>query len=134
DGLEGGNDLYEGLRNCNIFLENIDQVPDMTDEEKAKWTAEVKFLKAYYHFLLMRMYGPIPIIRNNLPIDAGLDEVRVFREPVDVGFGYIVDLLNEALPDLSMTITDEQSELGRITKPIAATVKAQVLLTAASPL
>lgn len=134
DGRNGGDPLYEGIRNCNIFFENIYDVPDMDDIEKDRWVAEVKFLKAYYHFLLMRNYGPIPIIRENLPIDAGLEEVRVSREPVDSGFNYIVQLLDEAIPDLPLIITDEGSELGRINKPIAASMKAMVLVTAASPL
>ncbi|SFC55003.1 Starch-binding associating with outer membrane [Parapedobacter composti] len=134
DGLNGGIDMYQAIRDCNIFIDNIYSVPDMTMEEKQRWEAEVKFLKAYYHFLLMRMYGPIPIIRENLPIDAGLDEVRVSREPVDVGFNYIVQLLDEAIPHLPLIITDEGMELGRITRPIAMSIKAQVLVTAASPL
>lgn len=134
DGFNGGVDLYEGIRNCNIFLENIYNVPDMEEEEILKWEAEVKFLKAYYHFLLMRMYGPIPIVRENQPIDAGLEEVRVSREPVDAVVDYIVQLLDEASPYLPTVITDEANELGRITQPIALSVKALVRVTAASPL
>src|SRR3546814_7356253 len=29
--------LYQGIRNCNIFLENISRVPDMEEEEKRRW-------------------------------------------------------------------------------------------------
>src|SRR3546814_17102010 len=73
-------DLYRGIRECNIFLENIESVPDMSSSEKARWTAEVKFLKAYYHFWLLRMYGPIPLIKNNLAIRS--EERRVGKECV----------------------------------------------------
>src|SRR5690606_9785115 len=66
DGGEGGADLFQAIRDCNIFLENIGKVPDMDQSEKDRWIAEVKFLKAYYHFYLIRMYGPIPLIRENL--------------------------------------------------------------------
>ena len=38
----------------------------MTDKEKSTWKAEAIFLKAYYHFLLVRQYGPIPIVDKNL--------------------------------------------------------------------
>src|SRR3546814_16145775 len=44
--------LYQGIRNCSIFLENISRVPAMEEEEKRRWAAEVKFLKPYYHFYL----------------------------------------------------------------------------------
>src|SRR5699024_4726333 len=134
DGLNGGVDLFQAIRDCNIFIENIHSVPDMDEAEIYKWEAEAKFLKAYYHFLLMRMYGPVPLIKENLPIDAGLDEVRVRREPVDAGFAYIVQLIDEASTFLPPAIVDDANELGRITRPIALSVKALVLVTAASPL
>ena len=59
-GSMGGRDLYQGINDCNIFLENIVRTPDMDQGEKNRWIAEVKFLKAYYQFYLTRMYGPSP--------------------------------------------------------------------------
>ncbi|WP_448105004.1 RagB/SusD family nutrient uptake outer membrane protein [Pedobacter panaciterrae] len=126
--------MYQGIRDCNIFLENIGKVPDMEPEEKISWISEVKFLKAYYHFCLVRMYGPIPLIKNNLPISADVNEVKVFRDPVDSCFNYIATLLNEAAPGLPLTIISPATEAGRITLPIALSLRAKVLVTAASPL
>lgn len=128
------NHYYCALRDCNIFLENVVNVPDLPDWEKRQWIAEVKFLKAYYHYCLLRMYGPIPLIRENLPINASQEQVRVFREPVDVCFAYIVQLLDEAKGDLPLSIINPIEELGRITQPTAYALKAKVLVTAASPL
>ena len=133
-GAQGSKDLYQGIRECNVFLENIHLVPDMSDFEKARWIAEVKFLKAYYHYYLIRMYGPIVLIKENLPVSASPEEVRIPRSPVDECFGYVVQLLDEALPDLPDRIEFEVSELGRITKAINLSLKAKVLVTAASPL
>lgn len=134
DGGQGGKNLWNGIRDCNIFIENIHNVHDMESFEKNRWAAEAKFLKAYYHFYLMRMYGPIPIVRENLPISATPEEVAVFREPVDDVVNYIVELIDEAVEDLPLEITNQVSELGRITQPIALAIKAKVLVTAASPL
>jgi hypothetical protein len=39
------------------MLENIDKPVDLTAGEKKRWIAEIKFLKAYYHFVLFRLYG-----------------------------------------------------------------------------
>ncbi len=130
----GSKDLYQGIRECNVFLENIHLVPDMSDFEKARWIAEVKFLKAYYHYYLIRMYGPIVLVKENLPVSASPEEVRIPRSPVDECFDYVVQLLDEALPDLPDRIEFEVSELGRITKAINLSLKAKVLVTAASPL
>ena len=125
---------FDGIRDCNIFLENIGSVPDIDESERKKWIAEVKVIKAYLHFNLMRMYGPIPIIRENLPIDVDLEETKVSRRPVDEVMTYIVSLIDESIPDLPLEIYDLVNEYGRITKPIAATIKADALTYAASPI
>ncbi|MCG8305751.1 MAG: RagB/SusD family nutrient uptake outer membrane protein, partial [Cytophagales bacterium] len=126
--------LFIALRDCNIFLENIDKPFDLESFEKKRWIAEAKFLKAYYHFYLMRMYGPIPITRENITVGSGVDAVRVSRDPVDEVAEYIVALCNEAIPDLPLVIDDTGQELGRATSPVAAAIKARVLMTVASPL
>lgn len=128
---------YRGIRDCNIFLDNVqdpDKVGDLTPSMRKRWIAEVKFLKAYYHFCLFRMYGPIVIADENLPISATPEEVRKKREPVDKVVQYIVDLLDECLEDLPRVINNKGSELGRVTQIANLTLKARLLVTAASPL
>lgn len=136
-GEKQGNKLFQGIRDCNTFLEHIHEVVDMEDYERERWIAEVKFLKAYYHYYLFRMYGPIPLMKENLPLGSGSAEVQVFREPVDKVVDYIIQLLDEA--DQSESLPDrisgtENVELGRITRVIVKALKAKVLVTAASPL
>ncbi len=133
-GNEIWDNMYKAIRDCNIFLANIEIVPDMDELEKRQWIAEVKFLKAYYHFNLVKHYGPIPIIDESLPIDASIDEVRVSRQPVDDCFNFAIDLINDAVTDLPEEITDPVSALGRVTQPIALSVKAKILTYHASPL
>lgn len=133
-GERGGKNMFQGIRDCNIFLENVDKVPDIDSREKIKWAAEVKFLKAYFHWYLLRMYGPIPIVDENMPISADIDEVAVYRQPVDSCFTYVVNLIDEAAADLPDILDRSASEMGRITRPIALAIKARVLMTAASPL
>lgn len=125
---------WVGIRDCNIFLENIASVPDLKAEERTRWTAEVKFLKAYFHFFMMEMYGPIPIIDANMDMETPTEEVRVLRRPVDEVADYIVRLLDECYPNLPDYIEDTENETGRITKSICKAVKAKVLVWVASPL
>jgi hypothetical protein len=134
DGSAGGQAMFKALRLCNTMLENIDKPIDLTLDEKKRWIAEVKFLKAYYHYYLFRLYGPIPITDVNLPINSSEEHVKVKRAPVDSVVNYMVRLLDEAAPDLPVVIQNQAKELGRITKPIALSVKAEILATAASPL
>lgn len=134
DGEQTAVPLFRGIRECNIFLENINSVPDMTEYEKKRWISEAKFLKAYFHFWLLRMYGPIPIVDTNLPISANVEEVKAIRRPVDECFDYIIGLIDESMDYLPPKIEAMTTEAGRIDKAIAKSVKAYILVTAASPL
>ena len=69
-GYERHGSLWRGIRSCNTLIANMDNVVDMTQEEKDAWKAEAQFLKAFYHFTLLKYYGPIPITDENLPISA----------------------------------------------------------------
>ncbi|MBD5275307.1 MAG: RagB/SusD family nutrient uptake outer membrane protein [Bacteroides sp.] len=137
DGDNGGKSMFQAIRACNTMLENLSdrtRIPDLEIYERTRWTAEAKALKAYFHYYLLQLYGPIPIIDENLEINASPEAVRVKREKVDDVVNYIVTLLDEAIPDLPLNIQKETSELGRLTRPAAMGLKAKILLLAASPL
>ena len=74
----------------------MDLVVDMTQDEKDAWK-EAELLKAYYHFLLVNFYGPIPITDKNIPISAEDDTVRVSRNTIDECFTYIVETIDKAI-------------------------------------
>ncbi|WP_316818154.1 RagB/SusD family nutrient uptake outer membrane protein [Pedobacter nyackensis] len=138
DGYDGRT-MWQGIRDCNIFLENVDKVIGLEPYIKDRWVAEAKFLKAYYHWYLFRMYGPIPVMDKNLPINATPEEVKVVRQPVDSVVNYISNLIDEATVGnanvgLPAKIDNRIDELGRVTKVAALAIKARLLVTAASPL
>ncbi|MFS8615598.1 MAG: RagB/SusD family nutrient uptake outer membrane protein [Solitalea sp.] len=133
-GFNGAQNLYQGIRACNIFLENVDGVLGLSQNLKTLWAAEAKFLKAYYHFYLLRMYGPIVVMDESVPVTADFDEIRQERNTLDEGFAYVVRLLDEAMETLPETLQFANRDMGRVTKPIAAAVKARVLIEYASPL
>lgn len=126
--------MYSAIRRCNIMLENIDQPIDLRDDEKKRWVAETKFLKAYYHYYLIRMYGPIILIKENNPVDADIELTKRKRATLDESFDYVISLMDEAIPDLPLVIDNRAQEFGRITKFMAMAIKADMLATAASPL
>jgi hypothetical protein len=129
--------LFAGLRSCNIFLESVrnpSKVPDLTLDVRTRWIGEVEFLKAYYHYYLFRMYGPIPIIDVNVPLDADVQASYVYRRPVDECVNYIDALLDSSIAKLPDVVENDLQEKGRITKPIALALKAKLWVLAASPL
>ncbi|MCF3111806.1 RagB/SusD family nutrient uptake outer membrane protein [Niabella sp. CC-SYL272] len=134
DGSGSAPGYYDAIRRCNTFLENVDKPIDLQSFEKERWIAEAKFLKAYYHFFLAKMYGPIPMVKNNTPVTAPTEETRPKRDPVDSVLSYVVQLLDEAADGLPIQIDNPDQELGRITRVIALSLKAEVLVAQASPL
>src|SRR5882757_3927642 len=134
DGYNMGLNLWQSIRMCNTFLDNVNTPLDLPAYQKTRWIAEAKFLKAYYHYWLIRMYGPIPIADVALPINATSDQVRQPQQSVDSCFNYVVHLLDTAIAGLPPVIQNTAAEQGRITSTIALAVKAEVLVTAASPL
>ena len=129
----GQGSLWEGIRSCNLLIDNIDLVVDMNQEEKNAWAAEAKLLKAYYHFLMLKNYGPIPIVDVNAPIDASDEKLRVYRKPVDEVVEYIINTIDEAIIHLPSRVM-ATNDLGRLDKVIANGIKSRVSLYAASPL
>ncbi|MDR3251486.1 MAG: RagB/SusD family nutrient uptake outer membrane protein [Tannerella sp.] len=134
DGTRQARPLYQAIRDCNIFLENVDRPYDLEEYEKVRWVAEVNFLKAFYHFHMMQCYGPIILMDNNMPVSATPDEVAQYRTPFDECVDYVSNLLDIAAKDLPPTIVDRSNELGRATRPMALALKARLLAMAASPL
>lgn len=125
--------LWQTIRKCNTFLERVGGVRGLDEADCRQWTAEAKVIKAYCHFFLMRMYGPIPLMKENMSIDTDSETMRVKRNTWDECVDYVVQLLDEAAPDLPIIINNRAEDLGRFTRPIALSLKAKVLVTSASP-
>lgn len=131
-GTAGGKHLYRGLNQCATFLHYIDLVQDMNDVEIRDWKAQVKFLKAYYCWLLVQKYGPIVLPEDGI-IDPGASSANLFksRTKVEDCFDYIIKLMDEAIPDLTERATT--NNLGQIDQIAAKALKARVLVYRASP-
>ncbi len=134
NGVTSSKSLWKAIRDCNIFLGGVDGVDDLRPDLKARWRAEVQTLKAYYYFYLMRMYGPLPLFDENLPVTASIDEVQLTRSPIDDVVSVITALVDSSVSYLPLVISDQTTELGRITQPVALAIKAHTLVWAASPL
>lgn len=130
-GTEGGKPLYRGIRQTDIFLDNIDKVIDMSEKEKADWKAQVKFLKAYYTFLLIRQYGPVVLPNTIITPESGKDELFQPRSKVEDCFSFVLNLINEAIPDLKERAGE--NDLGQVDQIVAKAIKARILFFRASP-
>lgn len=122
---------YMALRKVNIFLENVDNCP-AADDEKRRWKGEAYFLRAWFHFLVFRAYGAIPITDH--AFDPNEDMMSVRRSPADEVVKFIVadcDRAAELLYDMDKW---PSTDTGRATRLSALGLKSRALLYIASPL
>ncbi len=128
-------DYYRGIRSATIFIENIDKVTiDINEEQKKRYKAEARTLRAMYYYYLTRIYGPVVMLGDAIiPVDAPAEQVNLARSSMDECVEFIVSELETAAVDLPVRATNENN-IARLTKGVALSFKARALLQAASPL
>jgi len=134
----GGSGMYDGIRQCYILINNIDKTPDLdpikakADSMKSRMKGEAYFLIAYYHFVLLRQYGPVVPIIGETDITATGETFFAKRQPYDSCVNFIANMFDKAADLLAPD--QSPNNLGRATSVIAKSIKARMLLYAASPL
>ncbi|MCM1503724.1 MAG: RagB/SusD family nutrient uptake outer membrane protein [Muribaculum sp.] len=129
--------VWECVRQCWIFINSVDQVPEseMDAKEKARLKAEAKCIIAERYFDLFRHFGGVPLVKEDYPAQNSYD---IPRATVEETVNFITGLLDEAIDCADLPWALSSSELntwnGRYTKGAAMALKAKVLVHAASPL
>lgn len=123
-------DAYEAIRNVNLFLKHVDNVPiDATT--KTYWRSEARFIRAINYFELIKRYGGVPLIGDKL--FSQNEKISIPRNTYEECVKYIVSELND-IKDSLRPDPVSNTQLGRITQGAALALKSRVLLYAASPL
>ena len=117
---------YEGINRANDVINNINRVPDMTDEHKAMRIAECKFIRAYHYYRLNCLWRGVPIYLENLA-PAEYTKPRSSEEEV---WRLIIDDCTAAIECeyLPGKIDKGSSDYGRITKGAAYTLRGKVYM------
>ena len=115
--------LYNSLSRVNSAIALLKETDD-SFTMKGQRLAEMKFLRAYGHFLLKRLYKNIPFVVNeNLTYDE-YNELSNTQYTNDEGWQLIIDDLMEAYN----TLPEVQQDKGRPTRAAAAAFLAKVYL------
>ncbi|RYG14526.1 MAG: RagB/SusD family nutrient uptake outer membrane protein [Chitinophagaceae bacterium] len=114
---------YSGINRANLILSKMEQSTILTPAFKARATAEVKFLRAYFYFDLVRWFGNVPLIIDVLPTDQLYTQAQ--STPALV-YAQIEKDLRDAIGGLPPTIPS--SDKGRISLGAAKAQLAKVLL------
>lgn len=117
------NDFYTAINTCNAVINRAPQVEGMDAALKNTRVAEAQFLRAYYYFMLVQMFGPVPLSTTET---LGVVNTAT-RTPVETVYNTIIDDLNSAVANLPVTTTS----YGRVIKPAAEHLLAKVYLTRA---
>lgn len=81
---------YTGIYRCNKFFEKIDGAEFDDEDLREMYKAECHFLRAYYYFDLVRLFGNVPLILNTL---SPADYAQRQAAPADVYAQIAIDLL-----------------------------------------
>ncbi|MFM9838218.1 MAG: RagB/SusD family nutrient uptake outer membrane protein [Cyclobacteriaceae bacterium] len=54
--------IYEGIYRCNTVLEHLELKNELTAAEKTKFEGEAKFLRAFFHFEALKLWGTPPLV------------------------------------------------------------------------
>jgi len=116
-------DFYKGVFRSNMLILKL---PDVSINEnlKARFMAESKALRGYYHFNLVRIFKNVPLILE--PVDPSEWYNIVQATPEEVYTQIEKDLL-DAIPDLPIKITNDK-EWGRLTQGAARAILGKVYL------
>jgi len=116
---------YAGITRANVLLENIDNVNWGTKTAlKTQYTAEAKFLRAYFYFNLTRMFGKVPLILKT----AKANDVVTVAAVDDVYKQIVSDLMYGADNLAATKWVANSADYGRVTKWAAESMLARVYL------
>ena len=126
----GWDNNYNGIYNANSVLDNLatkgGNVSDPT--LRARFGAECHFLRAFYYFQLVRLYGAVPIVDH---VMTASDVAKVGRSAVSDVYKLIISDLQAAIGGLPASYTG--ADVGRATSMAAKGLLGLVYLTRSGP-
>lgn len=133
---------YRAIAQVHMYLERINKI-DLSDYEYDPnyqtmvqqfeiFPYELRFLRAYFYFELVRAYGDVPLVTTTLTNEQANS---VERTPAAEVFKFILDECDAVAQYLPVSYNDiPGQEIGRATRGAALALKARTLLYQASPL
>ncbi|MBK0382260.1 RagB/SusD family nutrient uptake outer membrane protein [Pedobacter sp. SD-b] len=119
------NQMYQAVARCNDVIDNVSTMDNKVFQgnRKKEIIAEAKFLRALDYFNLVRIWGRVPLIVNQIKDTK--------PESINKGNSEISDIYAQITKDLTDAVTDlpKDNETGRATKGAAEGILAKVNLT-----
>lgn len=120
---------YLGISNCNHTLEELPKFTTLDEATANRYRGEVRFLRAFYYFNLIRTFGHIPLIDSVIAnADAATSEKANKQLGADTIYPFIEADLNYAISILPTKQELGASNVGRASKGAATGLLAKVSL------
>lgn len=87
-------ELYSGINNANVLLEKIDGAKISDDKIKTRIKGEAKFLRAYYHFLLIQGWHEVPIREKSV---SSILDSPIAATPYDVALDWVIGEMEDCV-------------------------------------
>lgn len=129
-------ECYNGIRKATIFMQNVHMlIADsryVTEEDVKDYHAQARFVRAYYYWLLLKKYGPVPVLGDEiLDYNESYDDLARARNTFDEVVDFIASEMVIAAEDLPLTRGVLEAQ--RPTRGAALATRAKALIYAASP-
>jgi hypothetical protein len=130
--LEWWEQGYAAVRNTNDFIDRItaSTAPAMDAAYKKQRIAEVRFLRAFAYFTMVKRYGGIPLITKTTQLNDSKEVLFPKRDKEEDVYNYIQSECDAIAADLPETYT--ATDYGRPTKYAALALKSRAAMYAAS--
>lgn len=124
---------YKGIRHISIFINNVDMNQELSRQDVSDMKGQAHFLRAYFYWILLRTYGPIPLVPDEgIDYTKEYDEIARPRNTYDECTEYINNELIKAAKILSPE--RDMQNTARPTRGAALALRARILVYAASPM
>jgi hypothetical protein len=114
---------YRGIQRCNTAVNRANSIPDLAESTKNRRLAEVRFIRAYFYYLLVENFGNVPIVQDEINTPVTHFAPNSEQEVYD----FMIGELNAALPNLEAN--PASTEAGRATQGAARHLLALLYLT-----
>ena len=108
---------YEGISRANDVIDNVGNVPGMSQELSAQYMAEAKFLRAYFYYRLNCLYRGVPLYLTTTPVSEFNKPRNTEAEVWEAIINDLTDVINE--PNIPGRYVAGDSNYGRATKGAA---------------
>ncbi|MBV6644508.1 MAG: RagB/SusD family nutrient uptake outer membrane protein [Cyclobacteriaceae bacterium] len=119
---------YLGVARANMVVNRVPDI-DMDETLKNRVIGEARFLRAFFYFNLVRLYGPVPLVLEEWEAD---DDFNVLRTEIGPVYDAVIADLQFAESNLPSYTTYSSDDAGRASEGAAKALLAKVYLTRAS--